>query len=102
MNDFLKTRRDFLRTGLLGALATWTVPAFMGRTFAEMDQGIPPEQVERFAATLDSLGIDNDIHIYDDVNHGFWLWVDRDPETAAAPAADAWTRLKAYLARVLS
>ena len=38
MNDFLKTRRDFLRTGLLGASATWTVPAFVGRTFAEMDR----------------------------------------------------------------
>jgi carboxymethylenebutenolidase len=70
-------------------------------TFAEMDQGIPPEQVERFAAALDSIGIDNDIHIYDAVNHGFWLRVDQDRELREEPARDAWTRLKLFLGRVL-
>ena len=70
-------------------------------TFAELDGGIPPEQVNRFAEALRAAGVENDIHIYDDVNHGFWLWVDRDPDTAAAPAADAWDRLKAYLQKVL-
>ena len=40
--------------------------------------GIPRDQVERFAAALDSIGIDNDIHVYDAVNHGFWLRVDED------------------------
>lgn len=70
-------------------------------TFAEMDSGIPPDQVERFAQALRAAGVENDIHVYDDVNHGFWLWVDRDPETAAGPAADAWKRLRDYLARVL-
>ena len=70
-------------------------------TFAELDGGIPPEQVNRFAEALRAAGVENDIHIYDDVNHGFWLWVDRDPDTAAAPAADAWDRLKAYLKKVL-
>ena len=71
-------------------------------TFAEMDRGIPPEQVDRFVAALRAAGIDNDIHIYDDVRHGFWLHVDRDPETNRAPALDAWRRLKAYLERVTS
>jgi carboxymethylenebutenolidase len=70
-------------------------------TFAEMDVGIPPEQVGRFASALRDAGIENDIHIYDDVDHGFWLWVERDPENAPGPAADAWRRLKAYLERVL-
>ena len=70
-------------------------------TFAEMDRGIPPEEVERFAGALREAGIENDLHIYDDVQHGFWLWVDRDPENSAGPAADAWVRLKAYLKRVL-
>lgn len=70
-------------------------------TFAELDGGIPPDQVNRFAEALRAAGVENDIHIYDDVNHGFWLWVDRDPETTASPAADAWSRLKAYLQRVL-
>ena len=70
-------------------------------TFAEMDSGIPPEQVERFAEALRDAGIENDIHIYDDVQHGFWLWVDRDPDGASGPALDAWNRLKSYLERVV-
>ncbi len=69
-------------------------------TFAANDRGIPPDQVERFAAALRSIGIENDIHVYDHVNHGFWLHVDRDPANAE-PALDAWQRLKAYLAEVL-
>jgi carboxymethylenebutenolidase len=69
-------------------------------TFAANDRGIPPDQVDRFAAALRSLGIENDIHVYDHVNHGFWLHVSRD-EANAAPALDAWVRLKAYLAQVL-
>jgi len=71
-------------------------------TFAEMDQGIPPDQVERFAAALDSIGIDNDIHVYDEVNHGFWLRVDEDRELREAPARDAWDRLMQFLRRTLS
>jgi len=71
-------------------------------TFAALDSSIPPADVNRFAEALREAGVENDIHIYDDVNHGFWLWVDRDPEKATGPAADAWARLKAYLKRVLS
>ncbi|UCG85897.1 MAG: dienelactone hydrolase family protein [Gemmatimonadota bacterium] len=70
-------------------------------TFAEMDQGIPPDQVERFATALDSIGIDNDIHVYDAVNHGFWLRVDEDREAREEPARDAWARLKRFLSRAL-
>lgn len=70
-------------------------------TFAEMDSGIPPEQVNRFVAALRKAGIENDVHIYDEVRHGFWLHVDRDPDTNAAPAADAWSRLKSYLKRTV-
>lgn len=69
-------------------------------TFAEMDSGIPSEQVNRFVEALRVAGIENDVHIYDDVRHGFWLHVDRDPETNSGPALDAWQRLKAYLKRV--
>lgn len=70
-------------------------------TFAENDAGIPPDQVERFAAALDAIGIENDIHVYDHVGHGFWLRVDEDRETREEPARDAWQRLKAFLARTL-
>jgi carboxymethylenebutenolidase len=70
-------------------------------TFGAMDQGIPPDQVERFAAALDSIGIENDIHVYDAVGHGFWLRVDEDRATREAPATDAWSRLLQFLRRVL-
>jgi carboxymethylenebutenolidase len=66
-------------------------------TFAGQDRGIPADQVARFRTVLDSLGIRNDLHIYDPVEHGFWLWVDRDPATNSAPAADAWQRLVRFL-----
>src|SRR5258708_26009061 len=31
------TRRDFLRTSVLGAALTWTVPLFIERTFSALD-----------------------------------------------------------------
>lgn len=70
-------------------------------TFAEEDGGIPPEDVRRFEEALREAGIENDLHIYDAVGHGFWLRVDGDPETRSEPALDAWQRLKAYLDRTL-
>ena len=39
--------------------------------FAELDQGIPPEQVNEFESVLDELKIPNDIHIYPGVDHAF-------------------------------
>ncbi len=70
-------------------------------TFAENDRGIPPEQVSEFAEALRSIGIENDIHVYDAVNHGFWLRVDGDPELRTEPATDAWHRLQSYLRQTL-
>jgi len=70
-------------------------------TFARLDRGPSPEQVESFEAALVSAGIDNDLHIYDDVNHGFWLHVDQDVDARGAAALDAWERLKSYLDRTL-
>jgi carboxymethylenebutenolidase len=70
-------------------------------TFAGLDGSIPPDQVARFVEALDEAGIPNDVHVYDDVNHGFWLHVDQDPEARSAAALDAWQRLKAYLGRTL-
>ncbi|MBT5876122.1 MAG: dienelactone hydrolase family protein [Candidatus Latescibacteria bacterium] len=70
-------------------------------TFAEKDGGIPPETVNNFVAALRTAGIENDVHIYDEVGHGFWLWVDRNPAVNEQPALDAWQRLKAYLKRTI-
>jgi carboxymethylenebutenolidase len=69
-------------------------------TFAALDQGIPPAAVEKFVAALRTAGVPNDVHVYDDVNHGFWLHVDQHPADSTA-ALDAWQRLKAYLGRTL-
>jgi carboxymethylenebutenolidase len=68
-------------------------------TFARLDRGPSPEQVDRFVTALRSAGIPNDVHIYDDVNHGFWLHVDQKPDVRTKPAQDAWRRLKAYFER---
>ena len=70
-------------------------------TFAALDNGPSPESVAAFESALRSAGVEHDLHIYDDVNHGFWLRVDEDPDVRTAPAADAWTRLKSYLDRTL-
>ena len=70
-------------------------------TFAENDRGIPVAEVEAFVETLRAAGIDNDVHIYDDVEHGFWLYTERDPANNRPAAAHAWERLKIYLERVI-
>ena len=70
-------------------------------TFATLDRGPALEQVDAFVGALRKAGIPNDVHIYDDVNHGFWLRVDGNPELRSGPALDAWQRLKAYLDRSL-
>jgi carboxymethylenebutenolidase len=70
-------------------------------TFARLDTGPAPEQVAAFETALRAAGIENDLHIYDDVGHGFWLRIDEDPDVRTAPGLDAWQRLKAYLDRTL-
>jgi carboxymethylenebutenolidase len=70
-------------------------------TFAENDRGIPVAEVEAFVEALRSAGIDNDVHIYDEVDHGFWLYTERDPANNRPAAAHAWERLKMYLERVI-
>jgi len=71
-------------------------------TFVENDRGIPITDVENFVETLRAADIPNDVHIYDGVNHGFWLYVDRDPKNNTEPAIDAWNRLRQFLQRALS
>jgi carboxymethylenebutenolidase len=70
-------------------------------TFARLDTGPSPAQVEAFETALRTAGIQNDLHVYDEVGHGFWLHIDQDPDVRAGPGLDAWERLKAYLDRTL-
>lgn len=55
----------------------------------------------RIVEALRATGIENDVHIYNDTQHGFWLYVDWDWANNLALAADAWHRLKDYIRRVL-
>ncbi len=70
-------------------------------TFAELDNGIPTEEVLAFEEALKGAGIENDVHIYDAVGHGFWLRIDEDMEVRSSAGLDAWTRLKAFLDKTL-
>jgi len=63
--------------------------------FAELDQGIPPEQVNEFEAALNELDIPNDIYIYPDVNHAF---ANPSGERYAPEASmDAWQKTIEFL-----
>ena len=70
-------------------------------TFAGHDRGIPTAAVERFVNALRVAGVPNDVHIYDPVQHGFWLYVERDRSANLGPAQDAWRRLQGYLRRTV-
>jgi carboxymethylenebutenolidase len=71
-------------------------------TFARLDDRPRPAQVEAFEAALRASGLPHDLHVYDDVRHGFWFYIEEDPARKAPPALHAWERLKAYLNRTLS
>ena len=71
-------------------------------TFAREDRSPALEEVDAFVAAMREAGVENDVHIYDDVQHGFWLYVDRDPEHNRPAAEHAWQRLKEYLDRTLN
>lgn len=56
MNELnLKTRREFLKTSLIGGALTWTIPAFLGSTIASL------HAKERDAATAPLTGKDGPI-----------------------------------------
>ncbi|EDM78673.1 dienelactone hydrolase family protein [Plesiocystis pacifica SIR-1] len=66
--------------------------------FANEDRSIPPEVVDGFAAALESAGKSIELHRYD-AEHAF-----ANPSNARYDhdsAADAWSRVRAFLAREL-
>ena len=68
--------------------------------FGGKDQGIPPESVKNFEATLKRLGKRGEIKIYPDAGHAF-----ENPNNKAGyrpdDAADAWKRTITFLADTL-
>ena len=69
-------------------------------SFGGQDQGIPPEDVHKFEATMKQLGKKIEIKIYDDAGHAF-----ENPNNKegyrAEDAADAWKRTVNFLAQTL-
>ena len=63
--------------------------------FAELDNGIPVKSVKEFEKSLNSLDIENEIHIYPGVDHAF---ANPSGERYAPNAAeDAWNRTLLFL-----
>jgi len=63
--------------------------------FAELDNGIPVAMVNQFESTLDDLGIQNEIYIYDGVDHAF-----ANPSGmryAPEETKDAWEKTISFL-----
>lgn len=64
--------------------------------FGSEDQGIPPDEVHKFEAVLDSLGKDASIHIYEGANHAF-----ANPSGTRynkEAAEDAWNKTVSFFA----
>ena len=68
--------------------------------FGAKDQGIAPDDVHKFEATMKQLGKKIDVKIYDDAGHAF-----ENPNNQAGyrpeDAADAWKRTVSFLADTL-
>lgn len=67
--------------------------------FGSLDQGIPPETVREFESTLNDLGIENSIHIYEGADHAF-----ANPSGDRynkEVAEDAWGKTLAFLKKNL-
>jgi carboxymethylenebutenolidase len=67
--------------------------------FGGLDQGIPANDVRKFAETLKGMGKKIDVKIYDDAGHAFENPNNKnEPGYRAADAADAWKRTVSFLA----
>lgn len=64
--------------------------------FGDQDQAIPVEKVKEFEASLNKLGIENEVYIYPGVGHAF---ANPSGQNYNADATrDAWTKTTAFLA----
>jgi carboxymethylenebutenolidase len=67
--------------------------------FGGLDQGIPANDVRKFAETLQGMGKKVEVKIYDDAGHAFENPNNKnEPGYRAADAADAWKRTVSFLA----
>lgn len=64
--------------------------------FGGADEGIPPADVEQFAAALAKATVPHEQHVYPGAPHSFF---DRRETEFAEASADAWRRVKDFVAR---
>jgi carboxymethylenebutenolidase len=67
--------------------------------FGDQDQVIPLAMVRDFESSLTTLGVDNEIHIYEGVGHAFAN--PSNPNFAPAETADAWRKTLTFLEKNL-
>jgi len=68
--------------------------------FGEKDALIPQDQVEKIQTALAKAGVDHEVVVYPDADHGFFC--DQRATHQKAAAEDAWKRVKALFAETLS
>src|SRR5688572_33203990 len=64
--------------------------------YGEADAGIPPNVIQQFDAALDATGVEHETYTYANAPHSFF---DRQQEQFAEASADAWERVKAFIAK---
>ena len=99
-HDKLKEDYDYLQIAFDNLLNTlnenlssidWPVLGI----FAELDKGIPVETVNEFESALNEVGVENQIYIYDGVDHAF-----ANPSGeryAPEESKDAWSQTISFL-----
>jgi carboxymethylenebutenolidase len=63
--------------------------------FGGADEGIPPSAVEEFERALSEAGVEHELTTYEGAPHSFF---DRRQEEFAAASADAWRRVREFVA----
>ena len=64
--------------------------------FGGADEGIPPEAVQQWDAALSAAGVEHETTTYDGAPHSFF---DRRQEEFADASADAWRRVREFVAK---
>ena len=77
--------------GVAGSMACPVLALFGGG-----DQGITPDQIQRFDSALSEAGVEHEIHVYPGAPHSFF---DRRQDDYAAESADAWDRILGFMGK---
>jgi carboxymethylenebutenolidase len=78
----------------IDAVGHYTCPVLS--LFGGADEGIPPADVEQFAAACRKAGVTHDSTVYPGAPHSFF---DRKQTEFAEASADAWRRVREFVSR---